>query len=96
VNILQFPTEEEIPPMFPRPDFPSLLFEIQKVDPESALELTIETYDSDLKVFHSLDDWSGNARDILCYIEEQLGAQRVGLPHGAKAGEDLTHLWGER
>ncbi|KAJ5551598.1 hypothetical protein N7461_006296 [Penicillium sp. DV-2018c] len=81
--------------MFPVPDFPSLLSEFEEVFSASILERTIRVYDSELENC-SLDHWSGNARDILCYIEEQLGAERIGLPHGAKAGEDLTHLRGER
>lgn len=96
VNILEFQTEEVIPPMFPHPSFPSLLSEFEKACSESVLERTVRAYDSELEMSCSLDDWSGNARDILCYIDEQLGAQRVGLPHGVKAGAELTHLWGER
>lgn len=96
VNILEFPTDEVIPPLFPRPDFPSLLSEFEKVFSESVLEHTITAYDSEIKNFCSLDDWSGNAKDILCYIDAQLDARRVGLPHGVRAGENSTlRCWEE-
>lgn len=96
VNILEFPTEEVIEPIVGRLDFPSLLSQFQKVFPESALEDTIRVYDSDMQRLCSLDDWAGNATDIICHVQAQLNAQRIGLPYGAGAGENLTHLHGQR